>query len=41
MGVAAGRLWADLDCPTATDSVNEKICEGKATFKFENCAMAP
>jgi hypothetical protein len=41
MGVAAGRVWADLDCPTATYSAQNKTCEGKATFKLENCALAP
>lgn len=41
MGVAAGRVWADLDCPTATYSSQNKTCEGTATFKFENCDGAP
>ena len=37
MGVAAGRVWADIDCPTATYSSQNKTCEGSASFKFENC----
>lgn len=40
-GVAAGRIWADIDCPTATYASQSKTCEGKATFKFENCSMTP
>jgi hypothetical protein len=40
-GVASGRIWADVDCPTATYASQSKTCEGKATFKFENCAMSP
>ena len=41
MGVAAGRIWADIDCPTATYASQNKTCEGKASFKFENCASTP
>ena len=41
MGVAGGRVWADIDCPKATYASQNKTCEGKATFKFENCAMTP
>jgi hypothetical protein len=41
MGVAAGRIWADFDCPTATYTSQGKTCEGKATFKFENCSDTP
>ncbi|MGH7281182.1 MAG: hypothetical protein ACRELY_06650 [Polyangiaceae bacterium] len=40
MGVAAGRVWADIDCPTATYSSQNKTCEGTASFKFENCGGA-
>lgn len=40
MGVAAGRIWAQLECPTVID--NEKttplVCEGKAEFRFEDCS---
>lgn len=41
MGVAAGRVWADIDCTTATKSAQSETCEGKASFKFENCVQAP
>jgi hypothetical protein len=36
-GVAAGRVWADLVCPTMREESKQLECEGKATFKFENC----
>ncbi|MEO8875619.1 MAG: hypothetical protein ABI461_08535 [Polyangiaceae bacterium] len=37
-GVAAGRVWADVECPTATNNSQGATCDGSATFKFENCA---
>lgn len=49
MGVAAGRVWGNIDCPSAADSSQNRqgadggptarACEGLAEFKFENCAQ--
>lgn len=39
MGVAAGRVWVDIDCPTATYASQNRTCEGKAMLKFENCGQ--
>lgn len=49
MGVAAGRVWGNIDCPSAADSFQSRTgadggptpraCEGLAEFKFENCAQ--
>ena len=41
MGVAAGRFWATIICPTAkfndpTSSAHQ-ACQGVATIKLENC----
>ncbi len=40
-GVAAGRVWADIDCPKATYASQGRTCDGSAMFKFENCAQTP
>lgn len=50
MGVAAGRVWGDLDCSHASDPSQPRpnpaggaqvprACEGTAEFKFENCGQ--
>jgi hypothetical protein len=39
MGVAAGRIWGEIDCPTVENPGAGKTCEAKATFRFENCAQ--
>ncbi len=49
MGVAAGRVWGNLDCSSASDASQSRVgpdggptaraCEGLAEFKFENCAQ--
>ena len=51
MGVAAGRVWGDLDCPHASDPSQPRpnpdggseevahACEGTAEFRFENCGQ--
>jgi hypothetical protein len=39
-GVAAGRVWGELDCPQATPtsaSTEDITCQVKAQFRFENC----
>jgi len=41
MGVAAGRVWADVECPLLRNSSQNKTCDGHATFKFENCQSTP
>jgi len=37
MGIAAGRVWASLDCPTMVDPSNATQCDGHADFRLENC----
>lgn len=40
-GVASGRVWAKVTCPTAVSTDNgEKKCETEAQFRFENCEQA-
>jgi hypothetical protein len=36
-GVAAGRLWAVIDCPKMVDSDHNTTCDGEATVRLENC----
>ncbi len=36
--VAAGRVWATIDCPSARFDGN-RACHGNATFRFENCTQ--
>jgi hypothetical protein len=38
-GVAAGRVWGEITCPTATTPSTETACEAVAQFRFENCAQ--
>jgi hypothetical protein len=37
--VAAGRVWAYVDCPNAENSGAQQICASHAQFRFENCAQ--
>lgn len=37
MTVAAGRVWATVTCPDAESASTQRICLGRATFRFENC----
>jgi hypothetical protein len=37
MGIAAGRVWAELDCPKMVFSAQDRECRGTANFRFENC----
>lgn len=37
MTVAAGRVWATITCPNAEAASAQRICQGRATFRFENC----
>ena len=41
MGVAAGRVWANIDCEKATYSTQGRTCDVSAMFKFENCQQTP
>ena len=37
-GVASGRVWAQVTCPSAVSNGNgERKCETYAQFRFENC----
>jgi hypothetical protein len=38
-GVAGGRIWATLTCPSASDTSKNKVCEGDSVFRFENCSQ--
>lgn len=37
--VAAGRVWATLECPNAERPGAQRICETSAQFRFENCSQ--
>lgn len=37
--IAAGRVWALIDCPDAAAPSAQRICETKAHFRFENCSQ--
>jgi hypothetical protein len=37
MGIAPGRVWAAIDCPTMVDPGEGTQCEGTAEFRLENC----
>jgi hypothetical protein len=39
--VAAGRIWGFITCPKASFASQNKICEGDAEFRFENCTGTP
>ncbi len=39
MGVAQGRIWAHIDCPTANDANRSRTCDANADFRFENCGQ--
>ncbi len=36
-GVAAGRVWGEIACPTAEDTNAKSTCQALAEFRFENC----
>ena len=38
-GVAAGRVWAQVECADAENSKAQQICESTAQFRFENCSQ--
>ena len=38
-GIAAGRLWGELSCPNAAYAQQNRICNGAAEIRFENCAQ--
>ena len=37
--VAAGRVWATLDCPNAANAGAQQTCKTHAQFRFENCTQ--
>ena len=40
MTVASGRVWADIDCPDASDRNDTgRICHLQGQFRFENCVQ--
>ena len=39
MGVAAGRVWAEITCPAATNDSSQTACKVVSQFRFENCAQ--
>lgn len=36
-GVAAGRVWGEIECPTAENTGAQTSCKAVAQFRFENC----
>jgi hypothetical protein len=38
-GVAAGRVWGEITCPSVFNSNAETTCEATAQFRFENCTQ--
>jgi len=38
-GVDAGRVWAEVECPNIENASQQRICAGRAQFRFENCAQ--
>jgi hypothetical protein len=36
-GVAAGRVWGEIDCPKAKNEGAQTQCQTQAQFRFENC----
>ncbi len=36
-GVAAGRVWGEIECPKATNQTAAVACKATAQFRFENC----
>jgi len=40
MGVAAGRVWAEIECPNAINTSDDnRACKITTQFRFENCAQ--
>jgi hypothetical protein len=37
--VAAGRVWANVECPDAEFASAQQICKSSAQFRFENCTQ--
>jgi hypothetical protein len=38
-GIAAGRIWALVDCPDANAPSEQKVCATHAELRFENCGQ--
>ncbi len=39
MGVVAGRVWGQLDCPDLANVSQNRVCTGTGEIRFENCAQ--
>lgn len=39
MGIAAGRVWANVVCPAAKNDEQQQVCQTTAQFRFENCTQ--
>ena len=37
--IAAGRVWAKLECPDAELPSQQRVCATNAEFRFENCSQ--
>jgi hypothetical protein len=38
-GIAGGRIWANIKCPTVTQETAQRTCQATSEFRFENCAQ--
>lgn len=38
-GVAAGRVWGEIECPRAENESAQTSCKAIAEFRFENCSQ--
>lgn len=38
-GIAAGRVWAEIECANAEYATAQQICKSTAQFRFENCTQ--
>lgn len=38
-GIAAGRVWAQVDCPNAANAAAQRICTAAMQLRFENCTQ--
>ncbi len=38
-GVAAGRVWGEIECPKVANATAQVSCRAVAQFRFENCAQ--
>lgn len=38
-GIASGRVWGEVICPTASNAGAQRSCTATAQFRFENCTQ--